>query len=633
MAQQLRWQIQFMSLNGTSCHVDIYKESSETLEVIQLTGSSNPFYYDEDNGKDLLQRIRYRTGYIQVIEHSYHELEELIPESDASRYIEFYYGDRLDFVGYIQTQEQSSNWADFPRVWKLPVMSPLGLLGGITFGESQFSAAAIKNINNPLSYVLYVMCQMTGVTYDRIYFPNSNGIRLNGYVNWNLFAPRNEDFWEGTLPVAMSNPRYNYMTWNQILESLCDIYDWVCHDIPGGLIFTNFGYTGEYMEMQVHNGSYGNEGTSAFVGSTEYPFYNLFSLASDRGKEMLIQPIRKVTENFNCVQNEEAELNISSCEYATSTQVTIGNETPYVYIYNDISPRLSVIPDTMCFVNTGSASFWQNTWCAQIVSIGDNNDKLIVFKYNTSYWPSSSTKMFSFYLPFNLPVAKNFSIMADIETAENGSWDLKKPEYLVRFKAAVSYVTDIYDQGEAPTTLYVNEGIVQFASSVYKSQLQIGFVRIDIYSDGWEVEYAGQWLSVPHNFMLAIKNLRIVTYSSYGDARFDAAQANKLVHLTGSNDIGKDVEIMNMFRSDTFNDNRLMLISTAPMIENNYRYLGIARRQIETTCKKVGNFDILALYAGKIILNSKAYRLLALSFTPIDDNYDVTIHELREEED
>lgn len=651
MARQIKWRLQFKSFNGTGCLVNIYEEgytgsSADTTKtgadvpfaiesgVTELTGSENPFFYDEDNGKDLLQRIRYRTGYIQVIEHSYHELEDLAPDSDTSRYVEFYYGSSLNFVGYIQTSEQNTNWADFPRVWKLPVMSPLGLLEGIKFNENQFTAAAIKNINNPLSYLLYVMCQQTGATYDKIHFPNSNSMRLNAYVNWNLFAPRNSDYWEGTLPAGMDNPRYNYKAWSQILDAVCDIYDWVCHDIPGGLLFTKFNHVGAYMSMQTYNGSYGNEGTASFIGSTEYDFYNLFSLASDKGKEMLVQPTKKVIENFNCVQNEEAQLEITCCHYITTRLTTIGDEQKFVYIYDDLSPQMSVIPDTLCFVNSGYAPFLQETWCAQIVSIGDDDGKMVVFKNNTSYWPdtSISTKVFSFFLPYNLPVGKNFSIMADIETAEDASWDMKKPDYLVRFKAAVSYVTDIYGQGESPTVVQVNDGTVQFASSVYKAQIQTGFVRVDIYNDGWELQYAGQWLPVPHNFMMAIKNLRIVSYTSYGAVRFHAAQTNKLIHFTGS-DIGRDVEIMNTFRCDTFNDNRLMLPNSAPTIDNSYRYLGIARRQIETTCKMVNNFDLLALYAGKINLNSKKYRLLALSFNPIDDNYDVTIHELKEEEE
>ena len=104
MARAIRWTIPFKSFNGTSCHVDIYDEGFAG-EVTTLKGDAEPFYYEEGNSSDLLNDVvRYRTGYINVIEENATQLADIYPTTDKQRYVEFYYGASLNFCGYIQVQ-------------------------------------------------------------------------------------------------------------------------------------------------------------------------------------------------------------------------------------------------------------------------------------------------------------------------------------------------------------------------------------------------------------------------------------------------------------------------------------------------------------------------------------------------
>jgi hypothetical protein len=69
-----RWTVQFKSLNGTTCRIDIYKRGYTGTIVDTLIAAANPINYSEDNDSDLLNNvIRFRTGYLRLIENYYND--------------------------------------------------------------------------------------------------------------------------------------------------------------------------------------------------------------------------------------------------------------------------------------------------------------------------------------------------------------------------------------------------------------------------------------------------------------------------------------------------------------------------------------------------------------------------------
>ena len=79
MARQIKWRLQFKSLNNTGCLVNIYEDgytgsSADTTKtgadvpfavetgVTELKGADVPFEYEEDDSSDLLVFIRIKTG-------------------------------------------------------------------------------------------------------------------------------------------------------------------------------------------------------------------------------------------------------------------------------------------------------------------------------------------------------------------------------------------------------------------------------------------------------------------------------------------------------------------------------------------------------------------------------------------
>ena len=98
MARSIRWTIPFKSLNGTNCRIDIYDEgwSGGATELspnnVNAPGyaADDPFMFEETFSNDLLSDVvRYKTGYIRMVELQKDSLSVLYPTSKFQRYVEF----------------------------------------------------------------------------------------------------------------------------------------------------------------------------------------------------------------------------------------------------------------------------------------------------------------------------------------------------------------------------------------------------------------------------------------------------------------------------------------------------------------------------------------------------------------
>ena len=84
MARKLKYQLDFKSLRNKDCQVLVYVEGYTGTAVTALTGTANPFEYEEDNDTDLLHFVRFRTGYLRVREETFGELDGLQPTTITS---------------------------------------------------------------------------------------------------------------------------------------------------------------------------------------------------------------------------------------------------------------------------------------------------------------------------------------------------------------------------------------------------------------------------------------------------------------------------------------------------------------------------------------------------------------------
>ena len=79
----LTFTMTWKSLKGRTCLVRIYVRGSQIQNPLSLTAGAQPFTYDDDADSDLLNNVvRYKTGYLRVIETAQQDLSYLYPTDD-----------------------------------------------------------------------------------------------------------------------------------------------------------------------------------------------------------------------------------------------------------------------------------------------------------------------------------------------------------------------------------------------------------------------------------------------------------------------------------------------------------------------------------------------------------------------
>jgi len=273
MARNIRWYISFKSRNGTTCRVNIYDNDWPEGVTMGLRGAADPFFYEEEDSDDLLNDVlRYRTGYIRVIEQTYGALNDIYPASTFDRYVEFLYGGVVVFNGYIQVQDFSNVLEPGPRIVEFPVISPLGLFEKRTFNP--ITPPTTKTLGQLLDIVL------NGSTYTKVTCPDITGVGLWQTVFSLVVSPWNKDFHHSmtTSPTSqvMKPESYAYL-----IEGICKAFGWICHDTPQALVFTSFDHQGTYCRYAVGHIGDINYKEAESVGTSAIAVTDYYTPADD----------------------------------------------------------------------------------------------------------------------------------------------------------------------------------------------------------------------------------------------------------------------------------------------------------------------------------------------------------------
>lgn len=296
MARNIRWQITFKSLNGTTCRVDIYDNDWPADVVMPVRGAADPFYYEEDNSDDLLNGVmRYRTGYIRVVENYYGQLDDIRPESTFDRYVEFLYGGVVVFNGYIQVQD-FSNTLEFstssdpcPREVEFPVISPLGLFEKRTF--PQILPPTTKTLGQLLDMIL------SGSTYTKVVLPNITNVGFWQTLYSLVVSPWNKDYHHSmtydAVHKVMKPESYAFL-----IDAICKAFGWICHDTPTALVFTMFDHMGTYIYYDVGHIGDANYKHNESVGTTAIDLTSYFTLADNNARVYTLLPDTGIEINY-----------------------------------------------------------------------------------------------------------------------------------------------------------------------------------------------------------------------------------------------------------------------------------------------------------------------------------------------
>ena len=296
MARNIRWQITFKSLNGTTCRVDIYDNDWPAGVVMPVRGAADPFYYEEDNSDDLLNGVlRYRTGYIRVVENYYGQLDDIRPESTFDRYVEFLYGGVVMFNGYIQVQdfshtlEFSTQQDPCQHVVEFPVISPMGLFDKRTF--PYIMPPTTKTIGQLLDMIL------AGSTYQKVTLPNITSVGFWQTIYSLVVCPWDKDYHHSmtydAIHKVMRPQSYAYL-----IEGICKAFGWICHDTPQALVFTMFDYEGLYCYYPVGHIGDANYKQTESIGTTAVALTDYYSLADDNARVDTLLPDTGIEINY-----------------------------------------------------------------------------------------------------------------------------------------------------------------------------------------------------------------------------------------------------------------------------------------------------------------------------------------------
>lgn len=319
-----KWEIPFMSLNGTSCRVDIYKRgytgSSYTVLSTENPNApgvpaANPFFYEEDNDNDLLQVIRYKTGYINMVETVTGGLSDLMPSTNNEHWVEFRYGTTLMFTGFMQAQSFENEWVAVPREMSFPIISPLGLLDGYKF--SVMNPPEWKSLKQLLLEV--ISSSHYDGAYESIIFPDMGGFGENrgGILEYHKIS---------SLVVCPFNSEYNHenditkvydpVTYRYFVEGLCNCWGCIAHDEPNRIVFQKVDWTGDYFRMY-------RSGTNYFIsGSSEALSV---AIAGNDNIESNVLPVNKITINTDGSIINSVKCKFDHCKRATKSSLIDGS--------------------------------------------------------------------------------------------------------------------------------------------------------------------------------------------------------------------------------------------------------------------------------------------------------------------
>ena len=423
MAKIIKWRMQFTSREGVGCLINIYEDGWASQAdytktgadvpfdvesgVKELIGGGTPFEWQDNSSTDLLEQVRYRTGYIRAIETAEGELDDLIPEDTTDHYVEAFYGTERVFTGYMKCEEYSVGFVAAPYEREFPVVSPLGLLNDMYFSipavPQYFTMGALlKEILDGINPYTQNANNSDRAGYNTVYYPGDNYYPWNCTMSSILVVPFNRNFDRHNLMAVAEQDLYAPKTYGYWMENLCACMGFMVHDAPAGPVFVDMGMNdgGVYTSIPVQNLPAANTGR----GSLNNPIKSLtnyFIPSDDNALQSVVRPLNELYIRYAGSRLLEQKLSLDRCIFA-STGGVYGTGPVYEYVLKaqPVGPEMSfstgVLLTNPTFTGAGEMSDKGAAAFAYGV-FNNNNDKSVgideawTIKYDSSW--NSDTKI------------------------------------------------------------------------------------------------------------------------------------------------------------------------------------------------------------------------------------------------
>lgn len=580
-------------MNGTTCRIDVYMRGYSGTFVQNVVAAADPFFFEEDDSDDLLNDVlRYRTGYIRLIEQydegSTTALTDIYPTEVFDRYVEVYYGQALVFNGYIQVQDFSNALIPVPRVIELPVISPLGLYDKRTFSNTSYQPPSEVSLGALLNVVF-------AANYSNVYLPKNYGqVNLGMKVSTLVAAPWNKDF-----HYSMNQSPASYVqkgqTYQYIIEAICKAFGWICHDTPDAVIFTAFDYEGLYCYFPVGHIGESEYSTDADIPSSASDLTDYFELADNAANETKILPDTGIEISY------EGEYGDRTFSF---DRMTVPDTTPVI-----IMP--SFIADQDVYPN--HAEIFSLCSLVPVQALGetnvggtftfDNNDKLSIGThcvawngqdgFLTSIGSYESGRML-FYVRFYLRKrsGQKFSLSYDLKVRRDGM------------------LGGLNSHPEDDVDYYINTSI---DTTTYSDSVKVTF----------SYRYGGQYAQLPSQALIFISNINLEVCEQglpYEKYLYKPAGDSDVIPASGNPAISSNITMpISLYR---LNDNLIGTTVRSTKVTE-YPYLFTPRKELVS--KFIYTSELTFPHVRLFTYMNKKWRIIAQRFDPWNDEIKLTM--------
>lgn len=615
----LRWTIPFVSLGGTACHIDIYAPTASG--VTTLLGASVPFEYDDVGDDNMLEFIRYRTGYVRLIERVDGELADILPNSPTDRFVAVYYGSDIVFTGYMQCTEFSDAFVASPREITFPVVSPMGLLNMYSFTSRQPSVTTVGAI---MKEVLDTISpNVSGCGYIDVIYPSTSTSPWDNLIRTLAICPLNDDFLDEYFNQSQAEDDiYKPKTYLYFVHGLCAALGWMLHDTPGGPIFVKYEYIGAYSRTPISSLS-GNPTRSSITQATT-SFVSWFDNVDDNANISMRRPMKEIDYTMD---GEIPYVVDVPTKYNFPSGTSYGNTGWWRYILNNLLP-------TITLDNGVEMDKWA-VWQPDATSISWDID----WAFNGANGKLTFNPCCAIHSTFDAFLKITLQVGNDWQTLSSNGWE-SDISGIFSFKIGGLYYDMSRDQTVSPTKL--SNGIV-FDKSTGRINSNTTIPNAFNDSDGILIKCPGpttqgfkEFSSPEVEVAINIPSGKVAVMSvSIIQKQVDYAYKRSIKIIggnSGTETSSVTAELNNLRTNDGNNSFALPTGEYEASDPPQFAYMFAPRRVIVQRVKRgtgVGGQDLVNDYLPRFYYYGSGsggrYRIIAQSFNPREDEYKMTL--------
>lgn len=234
MAQNIRWQIPFVSLDGVHYRVDIYDEG--TFTPVQLTAGSTPFVTNEDASDDFYCPVRHQTGTLQVCTKLPNggmiDLNDLLPANNLEHPVRLISiasnnSETIEWQGFLSCEAYSQDYIGIPQIIDLPVISVLEAMRSMFISKDTF-----ESLGTIGCLLARTMNAISFNKYTSLYIPQTSWDILNKCINISSLFSKSE--YQNRDRVAY---KLQGISLYDVIEMICGYMGWTAREQGRELFF------------------------------------------------------------------------------------------------------------------------------------------------------------------------------------------------------------------------------------------------------------------------------------------------------------------------------------------------------------------------------------------------------------